>query len=127
MTYINKNKMGTKIQNRVMKRVYFIWFFRRILPYVALEVLIFGVFLYFVGEHAFVRVIVDNSIQKMLFSPNSLLPYVFDAALNTKLVVQVSLLGALAAMLLAFRNVLYAFIQLNVFKEETNLKRGVFY
>lgn len=119
--------MVTKIQNQVMKKVYAVWFLRRVLPYVAAEVLVLGVFLYLVGEYTFVRVIADNLTRIMLSAPTALLPYAFDAALNTKLVVQISLLGAIFATILAFRNVLYAFIQLRVFKEETNLRRGVFY
>lgn len=110
-----------------MKKVYAIWFLKRVLPYVAAEILVLGTFLYLVGEYTFVRVVVDNLTRITLSSPVALLPYVIDAALNTKLVVQVSLLGATVALVLAFRNVLYAFIQLRVFKEETNLRRGVFY
>lgn len=119
--------MVTKIQNQVMKKVYAIWFLRRVLPYAAAEILMLGVFLYLVGEYTFVRVVADNLTRITLSTPMALLPYVVDAALNTKIVVQISILGAVAATILAFRNVLYAFIQLRVFKEETNLRRGVFY
>ena len=110
-----------------MKKVYFIWFVRRVAPYVLAEIFVFGVFIYLVGEYTFVRVIIENLTRMTLSSPATLLPYIIDAALKTKLVVHISLFGATIATILAFRNVLYAFIQLRVFKEETNLRRGVFY
>ncbi len=119
--------MVTKIQNQVMKKVYFIWFLKKVFPYVLAEIAVFAAFLYLVGKYTFVQVVADNFTRMLLTSPSALLFYFADAAINTKFVVQVSLVGATLAVILAFRNVLTAFIQLRVFKEETNLKRGVFY
>ena len=119
--------MVTKIQNQVMKRVYAIWFFRSVFPYVFAEAAVFAAFLYLVGKYTFVEVVIDNFIRMLLATPLALLLYVSEAAINTKFVVQLSLVGAALAVILAFRNVLSAFIQLRIFREETNLKRGVFY
>ncbi|MEK7566516.1 MAG: hypothetical protein AAB527_00045 [Patescibacteria group bacterium] len=110
-----------------MRKVYFIWFFKKVLPYALADIFVFGVFLYIVGEYTFVRVVMENFVRILLSSPASLMPYLADAALNAKFVVNMSLAGATIAMILAFKNVLALFVQLRVFKEETNLRRGVFY
>ena len=119
--------MLTKIQSQVMKKIYLIWFFKRVLPYVLGDVLIFTAFIYLLGQYTFVRVIMENFIRFMLSSPSALLPYFIDAITNTKFVVQISLAGSSIAVILALKNVLYSFIQMKVFREETNLKRGLFY
>ena len=110
-----------------MRRVYSIWFLRRVFPYVVADTAVFLVFLYLIGKYTFVQVIADNFTRILLTSPSALLPYLADAMLNTKFVVQVSLVVAMIAVILAFRNILTALVQLRVFKEETNLRRGVFY
>jgi len=119
--------MVTKIQNQVMRKVYFIWFFKKVLPYALADVFVFGMFLYLVGKYTFVRVVMENFIRILLSSPESLMSYLADAAFNAQFVVLMSLVGASIASVLAFKNVFTLFVQLGVFKEETNLKRGVFY
>lgn len=110
-----------------MRKVYAIWFFKKIAPFILADILVFGAFLYVVGEYTFVRVILDNLTRFSLSSPSALLPYFFDAAFNAQFVVLISLIGALAAIILASKNIFAFLVQFRVFKEETNLKRGVFY
>lgn len=118
--------MVTRIQNQVMKKVYLIWFTRKVLPYALADLLVFTVFLYLIGQFVFVRMVLENLTRILFASPGGLAVYVFGAVLGTKFVVQVSLAGALTAFILASKNIFAVFVQLGVLKEETNLRRQAF-
>ena len=104
-----------------MKRVYLIWFFKKALPYVLADFVVFAVFLYFIGQFVFVQVVLDNLSRLVFSNPGGLTSYVLGALFDTGFAVQISLAGALAAGALGFKNVFSAF------REETNIRQGAFY
>ena len=118
--------MKTKIQNKVMRKVFLIWFSRKILPYVVIDFLALGFFAYLIGEYVFVQVVFENLSRILFSSPAGLAGYVFGALWGTKLVVQVSLAAVLAAVVLAFKNVFWLFVQLGALKQETNFRQRAF-
>ena len=87
-----------------MRKVFLIWFSRKILPYVVIDFLALGFFAYLIGEYVFVQVVFENLSRILFSSPAGLAGYVFGALWGTKLVVQVSLAAVLAAVVLAFKN-----------------------
>lgn len=109
-----------------MKKIYLIWFVKKVFPYALADFLIFAVFLYFIGEFVFVQVILENLARIVFSNPTGLAVYVFGAVWGTKFVVQASLAGALIAFTLASKNIFAVFVQLGVLKEETNLRRQAF-
>lgn len=103
-----------------------IWFFKKVLPYALADFLVFAVFLYFIGQFVFVRVVFENFARILFSNPGGLANYIFGALFGAKFAVQASLAGALIAFVLASKNIFALFIQLGVLKEETNLRRGTF-
>ena len=114
------------IQNKVMRRVFLIWFSRKVLPYILIDSLALGFFAYLIGEYVFVRVVFENLTRILFSSPDGLAAYVFGALWGTKPVVQVSLAASLAAFALAFKNVFGLFVQLGALKQETNFRQRAF-
>ncbi len=120
--------MNTNTNNllckRIMKRVYFIWFAKKIFPYLLIESALFASFLYLIGHYVFVSKVLQYASQ--ILANNSIDPIVwgnftFHVLLKTKLIVQLSVLGSLAMIILMFKNFITSFMQLTLAKEETKL------
>ena len=120
--------MNTNTNNllcqRIMRRVYFIWFAKKIFPYLLIELTLLAGFLYLIGYYVFVakvlqyagQILANNSIDLAIWSAFAL--HIF---FKTKLVVQLSILGSLVVTILMFKNFITSFMQLNLSKEETKL------
>jgi len=120
--------MNTNTNNllcrRIMKRVYFIWFAKKIFPYLLIELALFASFLYLIGHYVFVSKVLQYVSQ--ILANNSIDPAVWSAfALHiffkTELVVQLAVLGSLVMTILVFKNFITSLIQLTLAKEETKL------
>ncbi len=120
--------MNTNTNNllcqRIMKRVYFIWFTKKIAPYFLIELALFASFLYLIGHYVFVSKVLQYASQ--ILANNSIDPAVWSAFawntfIGTELIVQLSVLGVLAVVVLLFKNFITSFMQLTLAKEETKL------
>lgn len=117
-------KTNILLQKRIMKRIYFIWFVKKIFPYLLIELTIFVGFLYLVGHYVFVSKVLQYAGQ--ILANNSINPVVwtgfaFHIFFKTQLIVQLSVLGSLAMIILMFRNFMISATQLTLTKQETNL------
>ncbi len=112
---------GLKLKNRIMRRVYAIWVFKRVLPYVAVESAGFAAMVYYFSKLVYVRSVIDNAIAAFFSNPQTWLFYEMSSFLNKGLAVQLLFLGSLALILFAARNVFKAAVQYAVLKEETGL------
>ena len=112
------------LRQRIMRRVCFIWFAKKILPYLLIELALFAGFLYLIGYHVFVsrvlqyagQVLANNSIDPAIWGV-----FAWHIFFKTKLVVQLSILGSLIMTILIFKNFITSWLQLTVVKEETKL------
>ena len=113
----NTNNLFRK---RIMRRVYFIWFAKKIFPYLLIELTLFASFFYLIGRYVFVskvlqyasQILANNSIDPAIWSVFAL--HVF---FKTEFVVQLSILGSLAVTILIFKNFITSFTQLTLAKE----------
>lgn len=122
--------MNTKNNNalcdRIMKRVYFIWFVKKVAPYFIAEFSLFVGFAYLIGKNVFVSKVLQYASQ--ILANNSVSPIVWSAFawrtfFGTELIVQLSVLGVLAMVVLLFKNFITSFTQLSLSNAETNLAK----
>ncbi|MBI4919845.1 hypothetical protein HY838_00945 [Candidatus Azambacteria bacterium] len=116
---INNNN---SIRERIMRRVYFIWFAKKIAPYILIESALFAGFVFLIGHYVFVSKVMQYAGQ--ILANNSLNPeiwgaFAFNTFFKTRFVVQLSILGSLAMIILMFKNFILSLAQLTLAKEET--------
>ena len=119
----------TNLKTKIMRKVYLIWFGRKVLPYVAFEAAAFAVFMYFLGQQVYVARVVEYVI--LVLSNNMAHPAVFaffavDLFLRTHLGVQISIIGSLAMIFFLSRNIIGSAVQLALAKGETELGNKTF-
>lgn len=120
---INTMKSKNQLQDRIMRRIYFIWFGRTIIPYIVIEGFIFSVFIYLIGQNVFVAKVMQYAslvLANQSEYPITLISFAIDIFLRTKLIVQISVLGSLAMFALIFKNFIASIIQFAHAKNETN-------
>ena len=120
-----KNSLKTK----VMRKVYLIWFGRKVLPYIAVEIAAFAGFVYLLGSQVYVARVMEYATS--VFSNNMAHPTVFtsfavDLFLRTRLGVQLSIFGAVATIFFLSRNIIGSAVQLALAKGETELSNKTF-
>lgn len=108
------------LKTKIMRRVYLIWFGRKVLPYLVFEVAAFAGFVYFLGEQVYIAKVVEYATS--VFSNNMAHPTVFasfmvDLFLRTRFGVQLSIIGAIAMSFFLFRNIIGSTVQLALLKE----------
>ena len=119
----------TNLKTKVMRRVYLIWFGRKVLPYVVVEIAVFAGFMYLLGSQVYVARVMEYAVS--IFSNNMTHPTVFasfavDLFLRTRVGVQLSILGAMAMIFFLYRNIIASAVQLALAKSETELSNRTF-
>ncbi|GEM_PF-2440786 len=115
----NKNQLS----DRIMRRVYFIWFGKKVLPYLAVETAVFAFFMYLIGHNVYVARVIEYTAQILavdMAHPQAFLPFAMGIFIRTRFVVQLSVLGSLLMMVLLFKNIIASVVQL-AFAKETKL------
>ncbi|OGG39604.1 hypothetical protein A2127_00345 [Candidatus Jorgensenbacteria bacterium GWC1_48_12] len=110
-----KNNLKTKI----MRRVYGIWFVKKVLPYVAAEAAVFIGFLYFIGREVYIANVLQYTTSVLtadMAHPMAFVSFAMDMFIRTELGVQISLLGALLMATFVFRNLITSTVQLALAK-----------
>ncbi|OGD33586.1 hypothetical protein A3C78_02320 [Candidatus Azambacteria bacterium RIFCSPHIGHO2_02_FULL_45_18] len=127
MIKMNITKENNSLQSRIMRRVYAIWFAKRVLPYVVIEAAGFVSVVYALGRLVYVRHVVDNALVAFAANPWGWAFYMADSFFYRKPVIQALSLGAAVLFIFAVRNVLKALVELNVMQRETKPARASFY
>lgn len=93
------------IKNRILWRVYAIWFLRRIVPLVAVQIVIFTIALKIFARNVFVSKVLQNSAQVADAGYWAVFKYLVSSFLNTHPITQIVILLALGVAALFLRDI----------------------
>lgn len=111
------------LKTKIMHRVYFIWFSRKVLPYLAIEAMAFTAFLYLVGQQVYVARVLEYATSVLasnMAHPAVFASFAINLFISTQIGVQISIIGSLVAIFFLFRNLIHLTLQL-AFAKETKL------
>ncbi len=97
------------LKNRILWRVYLMWFLRRIMPLMALQALIFLAVIEIFAKNVFVSKVFHNAANVADFGYWALLRYSFFAFFNAKPVIQLSVFLILGIVSLLLRDLIRIF------------------
>ena len=119
-------KNNNTLCSRIMRRVYFIWFVKKVAPYFIVEFSLFVGFAYLIGKNVFVSKVLQYASQILANSsidPATWSAFAWSTFTGTELIVQLSVLGVLAMVVLLFKNFITSFSRLTAPDVETNFIR----
>ena len=98
------------VKNKILFRVYFVWFIKRIIPIIILQIALLAGALKIFAGNVWVKSVLDNaSIQSGSGYPE-FLKYLVYAFLNTKPMVQIVVIIGLGVGALIFRDLVRALV-----------------
>ena len=83
MNQIQDIKQNNKFQGQVLNRVYKVWLFRKFLPVLLGEIIIFSVAIYWFTRTVFVRQVLENALNIPLRNPTGIITYFIMAFTKT--------------------------------------------
>lgn len=110
----------TDLKTKIMRKVYLIWFGRKVLPYIVLETAAFAGFVYFLGKQIYVARVMEYAtsiLSNNMAHPTVFASFTFDLFLRTHFGVQLSIIGALAMVFFLFRTIIGSAAQLLLTRE----------
>ncbi len=93
-------KQSARFRGEVLNRIYRVWLFRKFLPVLIGEVILFSVILYILGRAVFIQRVLENALAALFLSPPQALSFLVATFSNASAATQV--LTLLAAVLTAF-------------------------
>jgi hypothetical protein len=84
--------MNKTLKSKILWKIYVVWFLKRILPLVVLEVLVIVGALYTLAQFVFVEQVVSNAFLNSASNPWRLAVFLFYAFLNTHWFTQLAIL-----------------------------------
>ena len=112
-------KENNSLQVRIMRRVYTIWFAKRVLPYMVIEAAGLISVVYALSRLVYVRNVIDNTLAAFAANPWGWTFYMANSFLYRRPVIQALSLGATVLLVFAARNILKALVELNIMQRET--------
>ncbi|MDP3999681.1 MAG: hypothetical protein Q8P76_03785 [bacterium] len=98
------NNSNNIFKNKIIWRVYIAWFFKRILPLLALEAAVAVAVLYFVGKFIFVQQVVSNAFLNAASNPLLFTQFLFYAFLKTHWFTQLAIIAVFGLGALSLRD-----------------------
>lgn len=92
------------LRNRIMKRIFGIWFLRHTMPLVILELIGLFVALSFFARLVFVEKVVSNALTAAVGNPFKLFTYLVSAFLGSEFTTQAVIVILLAVVILVLRD-----------------------
>jgi len=108
------------LKAKIMRKVYLIWFAKKITPYVLIELAFFAGFITLIRQHVYITKVIlyaDQILANHSIDPVVWANFIFHIFMKTGFIVQLSVLGSLTMIILMFRNFVASLIQLSLAKE----------
>ncbi len=101
-----KVTLGHFLRNRILWKVYFMWFLRRIVPLIVLQIAVFALAIEIFAGNVFVSHVFQNAAVISEGSYWSVLEFMFNSFLNTRPLTQIATLVILGIIALLIRDLI---------------------
>jgi len=111
------------IKNRILWRVYFIWFLRRMLPIVLLQITILVVLVKIFARNVFISKVLENVVIVSGSGYGEVFKFLLTAFVDAHLIVQTVIVIGLGVSALVIRDIVRTLITyFNTFRERVSAK-----
>lgn len=100
----NQVTVNQFLKNRILWRIYLLWFLRRIMPLIVLQVAVFALVVRIFARSVYISMVFQNSAVVAASSYWAVLKYLFVSFLNTRPLIQAAILVILGVLSLLFRD-----------------------
>lgn len=111
------DSVNKKLRNKIMRRVYAIWLFRRLSGPFAVELFFLGALSFGLSVYVSIRNVVNNT--PSVFSPGAVAGFFASAFYQAEMIVQILFVGILASAVFLLKDIKNLIMRLLFKKKET--------
>ena len=113
----NFSDTNSRIKGQILRQVYRVWLFRKLLPVVILEVMVLAVILYQLGQAVFMQRILENALGVLFSNPGQIFSFVISAFVGAPLATKLLGFAVLAFIALLIRHLTQGILRLILVRE----------
>lgn len=106
-----------RFKGEILKKIYRIWLFRKLLPILLIEVAILSLVFYQLGQAVFIQRILNNAYTILQANPPKIFLFLTSAFANAPFATKLLGLGAIIFLALLIRHLTQGFLRLVLVKE----------
>ena len=106
-----------KLRGQVLRQVYRVWLFRKLLPVVVGEVLVLVLILYQLGQAVFFQRILENALNVFFASPSRIISFGVSAFVQAPWLTRILGAGSLILLALLLRHITQGILRLILVRE----------
>lgn len=106
-----------RFKGEILRQVYRVWLFRRLLPVLIGEVLALAVVLYLLGQAVFIQRVIENALVVFFSDPSSVLSFTVSAFANAPLLTKLLSFGFALLVALVLRHLTQGVLRLILVRE----------
>lgn len=108
---------SAKIKGQILRQVYRVWLFRKLLPVVAGEIVLLSVVLYGLSRAVFIQRVFENALNVFFVNPSGIGLFVFSMFAQAPLATQVLGFGVLLLLAFIIRHLTQGMLRLFLVRE----------
>lgn len=106
-----------KLKGQILRQIYRVWLFRKLLPVLLLEVAVLAVVLYKLGQAVFVQRVLENALRVLFANPEQIFSFVVSAFTQASWATNLLGFAVLAFIALLIRHITQGILRLILVKE----------
>ena len=107
----------SKFRGEILRKIYRIWLFRKLLPVLLFEIALFSATLYLLGRAVFVQSVFENAVKVLFQSPPRILSFAVNAFVNAQFATQILILVVAVFLALVLRSITQGILRLILVRE----------
>lgn len=106
-----------RFRGEVLKQIYRVWLFRKLLPVLLLEIILFAVIFYQIAQAIFFQRIVENAMNVFFTRPTGIFAFFVSAFINATVVTKLLIIAIAASLAFLIRHLTQGVLRYILVKE----------
>lgn len=109
--------LQSKFKGEILRRVYRVWLFRKLIPVLVLEIAVLAIALYVLGQTVFIHRIVENGLGVLISNPPQFLTFIVGAFAHAPVRAKILIFVFALAVAFLLRHLTQGFLRLILVRE----------
>lgn len=108
---------SSALRGQVLRQVYRVWLFRKLLPVLALEVIVLSLLLFQLGKAVFIQRVIENGLNVLFANPPQIASFAADMFFKAPFATKILGFGILGLIALLLRHITQGMLRLFLVKQ----------
>ncbi|KKU03858.1 MAG: hypothetical protein UX07_C0051G0011 [Parcubacteria group bacterium GW2011_GWA2_45_30] len=108
---------SNKFKGEILRQVYRVWLFRKLLPVVIAEIVGFSAVLYILSRTVFIQRVLENAFAVIFAEPGRIVPFAFSAFTNASAGTRILFIVVLVLLAFVMRHLTQGLLRLILVRE----------